>query len=289
MRILGLGDCCVDYYIHKKTAFPGGNAFNVAVYAAENGADSGFLGTVGDDVIGKHILACAKEKKVDMSHCPIKHGVSGRAAVNIVDGDRKFVSGYFQEKHGVGSLFPPMLSSTDLDYVSAFDLVHSSCYAHVEDQVKRVQELGVLVSFDFSVEDKYRSDEYLHMVCPMIDIGLFSCENMTPEERKSFAKKVIDCGCDNVLMTMGKEGQMLVTKSGLCCTGKAKLIEPIDTMGAGDSFFAAFLVNLLKRGWSKNGELTQEMVTESFAEAAEFSAGNCLREGSFGMGLSIEM
>ncbi|MFR7573873.1 MAG: PfkB family carbohydrate kinase [Blautia faecis] len=55
MRILGLGDCCVDYYIHKKMAFPGGNAFNVAVYAAENGAEAGFLGTVGDDVIGEHI------------------------------------------------------------------------------------------------------------------------------------------------------------------------------------------------------------------------------------------
>ena len=56
MRILGLGDCCVDYYIHKKMAFPGGNAFNVSVYAAENGAEAGFLGTVGDDVIGEHIL-----------------------------------------------------------------------------------------------------------------------------------------------------------------------------------------------------------------------------------------
>ena len=90
MRILGLGDCCVDYYIHKKMAFPGGNAFNVSVYAAENGAEAGFLGTVGDDVIGEHILKCAREKHVDISHCPVKHGVSGRAAVNIVDGDRVF-------------------------------------------------------------------------------------------------------------------------------------------------------------------------------------------------------
>ena len=65
MRILGLGDCCVDYYIHKKMAFPGGNAFNVSVYAAENGAEAGFLGTVGDDVIGEHILKCAREKHVD--------------------------------------------------------------------------------------------------------------------------------------------------------------------------------------------------------------------------------
>ena len=38
MKILGFGDCCVDYYIHKKTAFPGGHAFNVSVYTKENGA-----------------------------------------------------------------------------------------------------------------------------------------------------------------------------------------------------------------------------------------------------------
>ena len=79
------------------------------MYAAENGAEAGFLGTVGEDVIGEHILKCAREKHVDISHCPVKHGVSGRAAVNIVDGDRVFVSGYFEEKHGVGSLYPPML------------------------------------------------------------------------------------------------------------------------------------------------------------------------------------
>lgn len=240
MRILGLGDCCVDYYIHKKMAFPGGNAFNVAVYAAENGAEAGFLGTVGDDVIGEHILKCAREKHVDISHCPVKHGVSGRAAVNIVDGDRVFVSGYFEEKHGVGSLYPPMLSSADLNYVESFQLVHSSCYAHVENQIERVRALGPIISFDFSSEDKYRTDEYLKQVSAMVDMALFSCEDMSDEECISFAKKVQGYGGAHVLMTRGKGGQLLVTKDGLCHKGQAKLIQAVDTMGAGDSFFAAF-------------------------------------------------
>lgn len=289
MRILGLGDCCVDYYIHKKMAFPGGNAFNVAVYAAENGAEAGFLGTVGDDVIGEHILKCAREKHVDISHCPVKHGVSGRAAVNIVDGDRVFVSGYFDEKHGVGSLYPPMLSSADLNYVESFQLVHSSCYAHVENQIERVRALGPIISFDFSSEDKYRTDEYLKQVSPMVDMALFSCEDMSDEECISFAKKVQGYGGAHVLMTRGKGGQLLVTKDGLCHKGQAKLIQAVDTMGAGDSFFAAFLVTLLKEGWTKDSIITESMIEVAFAAAADFSGRNCLREGSFGMGLSIEM
>ena len=92
-----------------------------------------------------------------------------------------------------------------------------------------------------------------------------------------------------MLMTRGKGGQLLVTKDGLCHKGQAKLIQAVDTMGAGDSFFAAFLVTLLKEGWTKDGIITESMIEVAFAAAADFSGRNCLREGSFGMGLSIDM
>lgn len=289
MKIIGLGDCCVDYYIHKKTAFPGGNAFNITVYAGENGAETAFLGTVGDDVIGAHILQCAAQKGVDTSHCPIKHGTSGRAAVNIIDGERVFDSGYFQEAHGVGTLYPPMLSENDLAYVEGFDLVHSSCYAHVEGQLKRLDTEKLLVTFDFSEEEKYRTDEYLKELCPILDLALFSCAGSSEEEITGFAGKVLGYGCKNVLMTMGKGGQLLVTAEGLTCRGQAKLIQAVDTMGAGDSFFGAFLVKLLKQGWEKHKPLEEEQVQEAFRAAAEYSARVCLVEGSFGMGLEIEM
>ena len=91
-------------------------------------------------------------------------------------------------------------------------------------------------------------------------------------------------GCRNTLMTMGKRGQRLFTESGESYTGKAKEIQAIDTMGAGDSFFAAFLTGLLKRGWKKGGRIMEEMAVPSLREAAEYSAKNCLVRGSFDNG-----
>lgn len=289
MKILGFGDCCVDYYIHKCTAYPGGNALNVSVFAKENGVDSGFLGTIGTDRIGQHIIACAKAREIDISHSPIKEGNSGKAAVNIVNGNRTFQSGYFGNEHGVGTLYPPMLSESDIEYIRGFDLVHGSCYAHIENQMVRLAAMEPLLSFDFSSEDKFRTDEYLGNICPSLDFALFSCEHMTDEEIAKFVDKVRKMGCKNVLTTMGARGQRFFSDAGEVYEGKAKIITPVDTMGAGDSFCAAFLAGLLKRGWKKGVLLRKDMVVPALADAAEYSAKNCLIDGSFGNGLEIIM
>ncbi len=289
MKVLGFGDCCVDYYIHKKTAYPGGNALNVAVFAGENGAQAAFLGTVGTDAIGRHILTCAGQKGIDTSHCPIKNGNTGKAAVNIIDGNRVFDGNYFNGEHGVGSSYPPMLSKSDLDYMKTFDLIHGSCYAHIEDQIPRLKDLDVLLSFDFSEEERYRSSDYLEMLCPYLDFALFSCEHMADDEIQDFASRVMAYGCKNLLTTMGGRGQRLFTNGGGVYEGTAKRITPVDTMGAGDSFCAAFLTDLLKLGWRKDTPITEVMAVRALAAAAAYSAGNCLVEGSFGCGLKICM
>lgn len=289
MKVLGFGDCCVDYYIEEQTAYPGGNAFNVAVFAKENGAGSGFLGTIGTDEIGTHIIACAQSKGVDISHCPIKEGVSGKAAVHIIDGNRVFSNDYFNGEHGVGSLYPPMLSENDLKYMKTFDLIHGSCYAHIEDQFCRLSHSGVLLSFDFSEEEKFRTKDYLQQLCPILDFALFSCEHMTDEAIRTLAKEVLAMGCKYVLATMGGRGQRLFSFSGEVFEGRAKQIQALDTMGAGDSFCAAMLTGLLKRGWRKNVPVTAAMAAASLLDAAEYSARNCLVRGSFGSGLKIAM
>ena len=290
MRVLGFGDCCVDYYIHKHTAYPGGNALNVAVFASENGMDSGFLGTVGTDDIGKHIMKCAKEKNIDISRCRIVEGTSGKAAVNIVDGNRVFDGKYFGSEHGVGTLYPPVLKPQDIEYMSTYDLIHGSCYAHIEDEFLKLTETKALLTFDFSSEERYRTDEYLRKLCPVMDLALSSCEHMvTNEEIEVFARKVMFYGCKNVLMTMGPRGQKLFAESGEVFEGKAELITPVDTMGAGDSFCAALLSGMLKRGWKKNTLITKEIAIPAMVAASEYSAKNCLVEGSFGSGLKIIM
>ncbi|MDD3173431.1 MAG: PfkB family carbohydrate kinase [Herbinix sp.] len=288
MKVLGFGDCCVDYYINKQIAYPGGNALNVAVFAHENGADAAFLGTIGNDIISEHICKCAKLKGIDISHCSLKNGSTGKAAVNIIEGNRVFDANYFGDSHGVGTLFPPILSESDIDYMKEFDLIHASCYAHIENQFDKLKNMESLLTFDFSSEDKYRIDEYLKKVCPKLDVALFSGEHLNNQEITELAQRTKEFGCRNVLITMGAKGQRLYTENSLY-EGKIVEIEPVDTMGAGDSFFAAFLVGLLKRGWNKNIQISEDMAISSLREAASYSAQNCLVEGSFGYGLQIDL
>jgi sugar/nucleoside kinase (ribokinase family) len=181
-----------------------------------------------------------------------------------------------------------MLSEIDLRYIEGFDLVHSSCYAQVEDQLKRLRLDDLLVSFDFSSEERFRTNEYLSQICPMVDLALFSCEGMKKKELLNFAQRVQKFGCKNVLMTMGKYGQTLLTNEGRLYEGKAKLVKAIDTMGAGDSFFSAFIATLLNEGWKKNKSLSDKEVYDAFSAASAYSARICMVEGSFGMGLPIE-
>lgn len=287
MKVLGFGDCCVDYYIDKKTAYPGGNAFNVAYFAGQNGAEAAFIGTISTDVLGKHIMKCASDAGIDITHAPIKTGILGRAAVKLVDGERKFISKFFGDEHGVGTLYPPMLSQSDLDYISEFDLVHCSCYAHIEDQLERISSLPVLKSFDFSCEDEYRADAYLEKTCPYIDLAMFSCERLADDATNELVEKVKAFGCKNVLLTFGARGQQFICDSGTYA-GSAEMVEAVDTMAAGDSFCAAFISGLLKRGWHFGVQPCGSAVAASLKEASAYSAKNCLVDGSFGHGLYIE-
>ena len=66
----------------------------------------------------------------------------------------------------------------------------------------------------------------------------------------------------------------------------------IDTMGAGDSYFAAFLCSLLKS--SKSGALLEGTEEENAAHlqkamqiGAAFAAKMCTKEGAFGYGTPI--
>ena len=53
-------------------------------------------------------------------------------------------------------------------------------------------------------------------------------------------------------------------------------------MGAGDSYLAALIVSLLKKGWKKGIVLQADVIEAAMDDAAHYSSDNCLREGGFG-------
>lgn len=284
MKVIGYGDNVVDRYINQNVRYPGGNCINFAAYARRMGIDTAYLGYWGDDEEARVIQEAMEDLKVDISHCKIQHGtVTERCDVNLIDGERVFLP--FDERENLHEALP--LGAAELDYLTKFDLIHCSCYAEEEEELEKLKDMPGLVTFDFAVEDEFRTKEYLDMVCPCIDFALFSCEHLTDQEIRELLRKVNARGVSYVLATMGIKGQLLFDGEKFY-DGTVHLKKAVDTMGAGDSYFTSFLMCLLKSGWKKGSKVDEKAIREAFEYAAEFSAENCMINGAFGYGQPIE-
>jgi hypothetical protein len=66
---VSLGDSCVDHYLAPiEKDFISGNALNVAVHMQQAGLPSAYVGSVGNDRCGEHILGALHEQSVDVFH-----------------------------------------------------------------------------------------------------------------------------------------------------------------------------------------------------------------------------
>ena len=137
---------------------------------------------------------------------------------------------------------PPILTEKDIRRLKNFDLIHSGCYAGVEGEMKKLKDVESLITFDFSVEPEFKETEYLKKICPYIDMALFSCEGMEPAEIHELQEKVYQMGTSYVLATNGTKGQILYD-GATYYDGVVELVEAVDTMGAGDSFFTSFVIS----------------------------------------------
>lgn len=73
-------------------------------------------------------------------------------------------------------------------------------------------------------------------------------------------------------------------------TQPPKLVEAVDTLGAGDSFAAAFLLAWLKQKdrAEQDPSIRPTVLREALEQAAEFSSKTCLVYGAFGEGTAFE-
>jgi fructoselysine 6-kinase len=278
MKVIGVGDNVVDKYVHKKTMYPGGNSLNFSVYAKQLGIEAAYLGVFGNDRAAEHIIATLKSLEVDISHCRQHEGENGFAAVDLVDGDRVFIGG---NGGGVQLDHPVVLHSEDLEYIKSFDIAHSSIYSDMDSELHKLKESGILVSYDFSSD---YTDSLLEKNCQHIDISLLSCGQLADEEVENLLKRVNSYGSKLVLGTMGSRGSIIYNGQDFY-RQKPHFVEPVDTLGAGDSFFTAFILHYLSEKKADPDMQESTLLKNSLEEAAKFAAKTCLVDGAFGYGI----
>ncbi|MFT3761411.1 MAG: PfkB family carbohydrate kinase [Pseudoxanthomonas sp.] len=263
-RILGLGDNTVDTYVSSNVQYPGGNAVNVAALSRRLGADSAYLGCVGDDAGGDLLQRALRAEGVDVSHLRVRHGGNARAFVSHEDGDRRFLG----SDPGVRAQY--CLTDADYDYIAGFDLVHTSVYSDLARELPRLVDSARRLSFDFS----NRWDEtLLRATLAHVDLAFLSAADLDDDACLRLLRQCISMGAGQAVATRGSRGAM-GTDGVHFHSEPVRPCEVVDTLGAGDGFISAFLM----------AHLDGKPLPAGLRAGAEFAAGVCGWHGGFGHG-----
>lgn len=236
IKIAAVGDNCIDLYVNTGEFYPGGNPVNVAVYVKRMNGDSSYTGVVGNDEYGKFMIASLNKKGVDTSHIKILEGKTAVTHVEIKNGDR--ILGDYEE--GVMADFK--LTDDDIDFLCNHDLVVTGIWGMIEDDLYKIKERKVPLAFDFA--DKLDS-ETTHKALPYVDYAFFSCDSKNKEELHEFMKYIKSKGPGVVVVTRGEKGSIAYDGNEFTEFGIIEC-QVVDSMGAGDSYIAGFLMGILK-------------------------------------------
>jgi fructoselysine 6-kinase len=265
MRLLAIGDNCIDNYTELGRRFPGGNALNVAVYAQRiPGVESYYIGVMGTDEAGDYMIDQMRREGLSTEGVIRLPGESAISTILIRDGDRVFAN--YVEGVQKDAKFPSNL----LPKVRTYDLVHFSVWGFGRNHIPWIKSGNhPILSFDFSNQLQHEALSVL----PHLDYSFFSgkellTKGLDPEVRLRELKARTP---GIVVMTLGEHGS-LVFDGKKMYKGEARPVEVVDTLGAGDSYIAAFLCARLK------GASIQSAVEEGHRAATE----TCKRLGGWG-------
>lgn len=270
--ILSVGEILADMIGQKEDgvttfkAFCGGAPFNLAVNAKQSGAKVGFVGRVGNDVIGRFVLCEAQKEHLDRLDIQIDAERNTTIAfVTLTDGERDFAF----NRHDTAD-FNIDFDDIDFESYENLEIVHLGSLMLSEQKgrefaekiANKASELGAKLSFDMNFcKDIYKNfEDAKRAYAPFVecaDIIKFSDDELTDytgisdmdEAAKSVLKK------DKLLLvTLGKSGSAYYYNDLKGIVPSISGVKCVDTTGAGDAFFGAFLTNI------EGKELTEENI-----------------------------
>ncbi len=298
MKILCVGEMLIDFtpvngMNNTYTANPGGAPANVAVSAARNGIEAGFLGKIGNDDFGKLLVNTLKKDDVKLLVPGLTDEATTTMAFVTLDetGDRSFT---FARKPGADLL----LNEEDVDKVdfSEWDIVHAGSVSQsgtpsrdaVLKALRKAKEAGKLVSFDINYRDKIwsaddcrRESEKIYPLTDLMKISDEELDFVGGEENIPVFMK--NNGITVLALTLGGEGARIYynntgSKESVVSTDiSAMSAKVVDTTGAGDAYWGGFLSSLLNQGVRSVSDITPEKLSMAGRYGA-VAGGLCIQK-----------
>lgn len=267
MQIVTLGEILIDMFpaelgrpLSQVSAFhpkPGGAPANVAVAAHRLGAQTAFIGKVGDDAFGHHLRRVLAAEGVETRGMRVDDEARTTMAI-IAMPDPDTAEFVFYRNPGADLRLRPdeldqdLLRRTRALHIGSLSLVDEPARSATLAAVRTARQHGALISFDVN----YRPSLWpgpeaalaqIHALIPLVDLlkvnevelALLAGEGETAVTLQT----LLALGPTLCLLTRGKEGSYAQT-AAQAITAPAFPITTVDATGCGDAFIAGVLFQL---------------------------------------------
>ena len=289
-------------------AFPGGAPANVAVAASRLGADTGFIGKIGDDSFGRSLRKTLEADQVGVEYLFESPEVPTTLAIVSVDskGERSF--SFYRDPGADTQLSAeealqflsdsgPSGNKPYIFHFGSLSLTTEPSRGAALMAAERARESGLLISYDpnyrealwDSVEDAiYWMKTPLHLV-DILKISDHELVLLTGTDDLEEGSRILaECGIKLIMITLGSEGVFFRLHSGgdtgadQTGTVPGETVRVCDTNGAGDTFLGAVLARLTQRHEAGGDfkDLKRDDLTEILTFANRAAAVTCSRPGA---------
>lgn len=267
MKIVCYGELMIDMIAEEKGNLQeagifrkkaGGAAANVAAQIAKLGGDAAFIGKLGDDAFGRYLLAYVKQFHIDTSAVILDP--ARRTTVAFVGLSKEGIPDYLFYKEG-GAANTISAKEIDTEYLLKADVLYSSSLMLTAPGVRETtkwmfsfsKEHHIKIAFDLNLRltawrDEETARDVILPVLHRVDIL-----KINDAELEFITKRPVNFPDDGealfhifeqlevLIITCGEKGSWIFEKGKGSVHVPANETAVLDTTGAGDSYFGAFL------------------------------------------------
>ena len=243
------------------TPHVGGSNFNSSITLGRLGANSYYFGAVSHDTYGELIEDCLRRSNVKEDFIIKTNRPTTLAYADVVDGIAEYT---FVDEHSAGR----MLDQTSLKpfvkrvikakalLVGGISLQAEPCGSSWQWLIEQVS--GHLpIYFDANIrpdfiENKRNYFDRFVRLTSKVDIVKISEDDYRylygAQDFNKVSKDWLNNGVKLVIFTLGAEGSKVIYDNGKEVFAKSKKVDVVDTIAAGDTFNAGFLLSLDEQG-----------------------------------------
>jgi len=265
------------------TPHVGGSNFNSSIALGRLGADSYYFGAVSNDSYGELIENTLRHSKVKEDFVIKTNRPTTLAYADVIDGIAEYT---FVDEHSAGRLldqaslkpFINRVMKAKALLVGGISLQAEPCGSSWQSFIDEVA--GHLpIYFDANIRPDFIENKQAYLtrfieLTYKVDIIKISDEDYRylygAQDFNEVSKNWLDNGVKCIIITLGSEGSKVIYDNGKEVFVKSLKVDVVDTISAGDTFNAGFLINLDDQDLL-NRESLNTISNDQFTKALTFA------------------